>query len=131
MSQGEYEMLALNSRRIMFFCSVCQPRSFNKMCSRQDLLDKRLQSIEQKLNNLTSNTQESDEMSTDESGGQLPKAGIDALRPKAWSCKHGHKVATASNFTEKVRAKVLSVLLRKPSLSRITCQGTSMLCTFA
>jgi len=24
---------------------------------------------------------------------------IDVLRPKAWSCKHGHKIAMASNFT--------------------------------
>jgi len=85
MSQDEYEILALNSRCVMFFCSVCQPRVgialefFNKMCSRQDLFDKRLQSIEQKLNNLTqgpSNTQESDEMSTNESSGKLPKADI-------------------------------------------------------
>lgn len=85
-SQGEYNMLSINSPCIMFFCCKCQPKVgialefFNKMSSRQDLFDKRLQSIEQKLNSLTQvacDVQESDEMSTDahETSAQ-PRAGI-------------------------------------------------------
>jgi len=51
-AEGEYNMLSINSPCIMFFCCKCQPRVgialefFNKMCSRQDLFDKRLQSID-------------------------------------------------------------------------------------
>jgi len=70
----------------MFFCCKCQPKVgitlefFNKMCSRQDLFDKQLQSIEQRLNSLTQvacDVQESNEMSTDahETSAQ-PRAGI-------------------------------------------------------
>jgi len=70
----------------MFFCCVSAKSSlalefFNKMCSRQDLFDKRLQSIEKKLNSLTQGVngmQESDEMSTDanETNGELPRPDI-------------------------------------------------------
>jgi len=60
MCWNKYNMLSVNSPcTLPFFCSKCQPRVgialefFNKMGSRQDLFDKQLQSIEQKLNSLT------------------------------------------------------------------------------
>jgi len=58
-SEGEYNMLSLGSPRVMFFCCNCLSKvnqsfeSFDKMSDRQMLMDKRLQSIESKLESLS------------------------------------------------------------------------------
>jgi len=53
-----------------------------------------------------------------------PVSGILCItRAKAWSGRQQRKIATASSFTivyKKVRETVSSILLQKPSLSRIT-----------
>lgn len=86
-SKQEYDMLSLNSPRIMFFCCECQPKVnsafefFDKMYARQDLFDKRLQRIEHKLNSLSEGVcevQEGSELSTNTSDDNsvLPKPGL-------------------------------------------------------
>jgi len=59
LSVGEYNMLSLNSPRIMFFCCECNLKVnqalefFDNMFNRQNVFDQRLQSIENKLDKLT------------------------------------------------------------------------------
>ena len=122
MSKGEYDMLSLNSPRIMFFCCQCQPKVnsafefFDKMFARQDLFDKRLQRIEHKLDGLSEGVcevQEGNEMSTDanEDNSVLPKPG---LLPRVESLSVGgisSAVASVLNEEKDKEKRKLNVIL--------------------
>ena len=122
MSKGEYDMLSLNSPRIMFFCCEGQPKVnsafefFAKMFARQDLFDKRLQRIEHKLDRLSEGVcevQEGNEMSTDanEDNSVLPKPG---LLPRVESLSVGgisSAVASALNEEKDKEKRKFNVIL--------------------
>ena len=58
-SREEYDLLSLNNSRIMFFCCECQLKVnqafefFDDMVNRQNLIDRKLQCIERKLDTLS------------------------------------------------------------------------------
>ena len=110
-SKEEYDLLSLNNSRIMFFCCECQLKVnkaiefFDNMVNRQNLIDRKLQCIERKLDTLSrsvGSAQNDDVMLCDpaESSDSGPARPNEILpRPDSLTCQ-GISSAVASVIAE-------------------------------
>lgn len=112
LSVGEYNMLSMNSPRVMFFCCDCHSRVnqalefFDNNSSRQSLFEKRLQRIEIKIDKLSGAacSQNDDEMVCHDTA--VVAAPVDAVPARPSGILPNPEVLTAGGISSAVESVI-------------------------